>query len=836
MYPEEIKQYPAVEPKLGIKSSLPALKPLIALLFLLWKVNEEKSECAYSESNGDEIKIKEPLLKGLAKFLDTTENNITKVISDKKNPLLASQLEALIVGIQLIWKLGEISFEDTTLASSAERTGGKRFPKIVRFSSNILLLDALFKLQPDSYKAMLFSWLKDEDYTKSEELEREWLKVLQLLSEDALYKIKKADETPVVFRSFGIYTNLLKNPAQTVQIDDANENKGPSRILKNIISENLNPYLKTKGGNISANVESSTLQNYADLLDTTFRLNGNKLIEREEKDKTAEKEQTSFPLFSVEWFMERAPEYEEFRQSVEKMRADFINKFGPEELKKLKGIDLLRKIFLNGGGDSLCKTLEYKYEMLGSIKGGSSYKYPLFYSQTNHSWMSGTQHHPQQLNEEEAIILGTKMRDLLVAGAECISRKSNLTSIEEYVSLYNELNTVTEKNINKMWFLKYYQILFPEIFPPIYFQKGQEELIRRIGQAPHDNIFGRMAQIRFYANQCKIDNSTFCKIYWDTVIEQEEIANETDFPYTNSKQDGINLIVYGTPGCGKSYYVQHNLLKGYLPENIVRTTFYQDYTNTDFVGQIIPVVKEDKSVTYEFRPGPFTIALERALSKPEQSIALVIEEINRGNAPSIFGDIFQLLDRNTGASEYQITNVHIQKYLMEKLSGYKFDTIRIPANMSIVATMNTSDQNVFTLDTAFKRRWDFEKLPNVFAKDHPYKDYFVPGMDNRTWKEVVTTINEFLVSNSTELQSEDKQIGVYFVSEQLLSKKADAANDQEKKKKFAYKLLEYLWNDVAKFERANWFGDIKSLDELIQKYIDTGETVFSNAIFAPKNK
>ena len=192
MYPEEIKQYPAVEPKLGIKSSLPALKPLIALLFLLWKVNEEKSECAYSESNGDEIKIKEPLLKGLAKFLDTTENNITKVISDKKNPLLASQLEALIVGIQLIWKLGEISFEDTTLASSAERTGGKRFPKIVRFSSNILLLDALFKLQPDSYKAMLFSWLKDEDYTKSEELEREWLKVLQLLSEDALYKIKKA--------------------------------------------------------------------------------------------------------------------------------------------------------------------------------------------------------------------------------------------------------------------------------------------------------------------------------------------------------------------------------------------------------------------------------------------------------------------------------------------------------------------------------------------------------------------------------------------------------------------------------------------------------------------
>ena len=275
---------------------------------------------------------------------------------------------------------------------------------------------------------------------------------------------------------------------------------------------------------------------------------------------------------------------------------------------------------------------------------------------------------------------------------------------------------------------------------------------------------------------------------------------------------------------------------GYLPEDIVRTTFYQDYTNTDFVGQIIPVVKEDKSVTYEFRPGPFTIALERALSKPERPIALVIEEINRGNAPSIFGDIFQLLDRNNGTSEYQITNVHIQKHLMEKMPGYKFDAIRIPANMSIIATMNTSDQNVFTLDTAFKRRWNFEKLPNVFSKDHPYKNYFVPGMDSRTWEEVVTTINDFLVSNSTELQSEDKQIGVYFVSEQLLSKKADEANDQGKKKKFAYKLLEYLWNDVAKFERTNWFGDIKSLDELIKEYTEKGESVFSNAIFTPKNK
>ena len=318
-------------------------------------------------------------------------------------------------------------------------------------------------------------------------------------------------------------------------------------------------------------------------------------------------------------------------------------------------------------------------------------------------------------------------------------------------------------------------------------------------------------------------------------VDEEDMDENGAYPLFNFNKspitDGQNLIVYGTPGCGKSYYVEHTLLDGYSKENYIRTTFYQDYTNTDFVGQILPVVEGDK-VTYKFNPGPFTLALEQAIRKPNERIALVIEELNRGSAASIFGDIFQLLDRKEGVSEYGITNVNIINYLKEKFEGvYTFKEIRLPGNLSIYATMNTSDQNVFTLDTAFKRRWKFKKLINEFAKDHKFKDKYIPGADI-TWEELVNDINEYILECSSGLNSEDKQLGVYFVDENGMRKEKVDASDPEAVNAFAYKVLEYLWSDVAKFDRNKWFADgIKSLDELVKEYKEKGLEVFVDGIF-----
>ena len=173
-----------------------------------------------------------------------------------------------------------------------------------------------------------------------------------------------------------------------------------------------------------------------------------------------------------------------------------------------------------------------------------------------------------------------------------------------------------------------------------------------------------------------------------------------------SKTLGDNILLYGVPGCGKSHEIKINYCDD---DNFMeRAVFHPDYTYSDFIGQILPKVSADGKVTYEFEPGPFTRILEKAVNN-EGTYYLVVEEINRGNAPAIFGDIFQLLDRDdNGESEYGISNEAIAEYVYKD----KEKKVKIPGNLYILATMNTSDQNVFTLDTAFKRRWSMKRIEN----------------------------------------------------------------------------------------------------------------------------
>jgi len=333
------------------------------------------------------------------------------------------------------------------------------------------------------------------------------------------------------------------------------------------------------------------------------------------------------------------------------------------------------------------------------------------------------------------------------------------------------------------------------------------------------------------------------KSYQEYMDENVSLTNNEENSASSSSQKENkaskyqhNLVVYGTPGCGKSYYVENELLPNQLfvsKTNFVRTTFFPDYTNVDFVGQVLPKV-EGSNVTYVFNPGPFTLALEKARST-SAPVALVIEELNRGNASSIFGDIFQLLDRDeNNESRYEITNPNIQDYLNKQLKnqGIAFNSVRIPSNLYIVATMNTSDQNVYKLDNAFKRRWEFLKIRNSFAPNHEFKDYLIPGMENNdiTWEDLVLAINEYILDQNDVFQGEDKQVGVYFIDENSLVKKGVTISSEEesqKIRKFGDKVLEYLWDDVAKYNHEAWFSDAESLDALIDGYSREGEGVFS---------
>ncbi|MGL2741547.1 McrB family protein [Helicobacter pylori] len=284
---------------------------------------------------------------------------------------------------------------------------------------------------------------------------------------------------------------------------------------------------------------------------------------------------------------------------------------------------------------------------------------------------------------------------------------------------------------------------------------------------------------------------------------------------------GKNIILYGVPGSGKSYTLQRDYCNNSVVEKIV---FHPDYSYSDFVGQIMPSVDDSGIVSYKFNPGPFTNILKKAYHNPQTKHVLVIDEINRGNAPAIFGEIFQLLDRlkhdkdgfKKGSSEYAINNTDIANIVHNDKNA----NIRIPSNLWIIATMNTSDQNVFTLDTAFQRRFSMQLVENSFENvDDDFKNMKILDTDI-TWQKFCTTINEKIAQNNEGLSSmEDKRFGVYFVN----------IDDLKSKENFAHKVIKYLWDDVFKFDRNIIFNTIKfnTLEAVVKNFTkEKGRTQF----------
>lgn len=280
-----------------------------------------------------------------------------------------------------------------------------------------------------------------------------------------------------------------------------------------------------------------------------------------------------------------------------------------------------------------------------------------------------------------------------------------------------------------------------------------------------------------------------------------------------------NILYYGVPGVGKSYEIEQKL-KGTPEGQKERITFHPDYSYGEFVGQLLPQKKGD-SIAYEFVPGAFTRILKKALTNPDKHYYFIIEEINRGNASAIFGDVFQLLDRDdtNGESKYKIQNKDIQESLGD-IGVNMADGIYIPGNLSIYATMNTCDQNVFVLDTAFKRRWIYRYVQNPECE---YGDTLVPG-SFITWQEFLDTINEKICEAAKDSAiDEDKQLGAYFISKALLTDKEFA------KENFADKVLMYLWSDVVRFDRSILFSEnFNSFNSLRTEYMNCTPENFTN--------
>ena len=222
---------------------------------------------------------------------------------------------------------------------------------------------------------------------------------------------------------------------------------------------------------------------------------------------------------SPEWFRAEAPKYADTETEKQNLRQQFCDEFSIEKLRELSGKDLLNKIFYsdNDTNDSLCYHLEMNpvYRIFGSIKGGSAYKFGLFYHNAEQSWHTGSSQKSQELTESEAITKGTEIRDKIIEGAKIINNYVNATTIEEYENLSNELKNAAIPE--QMWIIKYYHMLYPDVIPEFYSGDWQKHVLSALNIIPHTDSIVRMGQIALFIKKCSISSIIFSNIFYGNV-------------------------------------------------------------------------------------------------------------------------------------------------------------------------------------------------------------------------------------------------------------------------------------------------------------------------------
>lgn len=283
------------------------------------------------------------------------------------------------------------------------------------------------------------------------------------------------------------------------------------------------------------------------------------------------------------------------------------------------------------------------------------------------------------------------------------------------------------------------------------------------------------SKIKAYAESKEENN---LKRYADNLLSEEELQQ----------------ILFGAPGTGKSHTL--NSYANITEQNSIRTTFHPDSDYSTFVGCYKPTKDEERGeITYDFTPQAFTNAYVAAWRDLENPFFLIIEEINRGNCAQIFGDIFQLLDRDEyGYSSYKTTpDQDLANYISKQLADTDIEDdevksgkkMQLPPNLHIWATMNTSDQSLFPIDSAFKRRWDWRYIPI----DYTDRGHFIACGDTQySWADFLQKVNDKVEAVT---QSEDKKLGYWFMGN-------GAAQKEITIDRFVSKVVFYLWNDVFK--------------------------------------
>lgn len=280
--PDNISIYDEMDLKLGIKSSLPNVKSTIALAILMWECADHPSELVYSEQNNDEIVLTEEVGQWITDYLagiceEEQIDNEALIDRLNQNQLLKSQMEALMVAFELIWKLAKVSFVETDKAASAERTGRIRYPKKLIYTLNVDIIHSLIASNESAYIRVLMSWVGFQVEVDPES-EMILTYLISSLSEGAIFKMTDGNRD-VIFNQNSVYRKLLEGN-ELVDINGDKEAKGSLRIFKSLLSEGMNPYLKYSSGSVeisSPNIER--LEDYQNELTQCFAFRQQKLLD-----------------------------------------------------------------------------------------------------------------------------------------------------------------------------------------------------------------------------------------------------------------------------------------------------------------------------------------------------------------------------------------------------------------------------------------------------------------------------------------------------------------------------------------------------------------------------
>lgn len=694
--PESAPVYDQIDLKLGIKSSLPSVKPTLALLFLMWHEMGRPSELEYATAQGNTIVLRTDIEETLYQRLHEISDGVTlEQFRDKvnNNLMFKAQLEALLVAFELVWKVAKIRFSDGR-PNSAERTGGSRFPKKVWFTLNMDLLDAVCGDDAD-YIKIFFSWL-GFDLNADNEKESNIIRFLTIISESAYYKLID-NEANVVFNLESVYKAILSH-TDAVDISGDKEAKGSLRILKSALAENLISNISVHNNAVTA-IDADALRHYADRVAVFHQLEPKVYLTTPITEPTID-----FDALRREWMDQ---DNQEFILSC----LDFMQAHGLFTDKSLETLQ----------DKEQCAVL-FRHNSLNGIL---------------------LRVNPNQPDDEQ---------------------RKDTNGNTRY---YSEKYMIAENG---------------------YFVSSEWRPDRADARKPLiDWIFALMQEIKF------------------------STGYQSEFPR--------NRILFGAPGTGKSFTLnrEKDLLLADGGE-YERVTFHPDYSYANFVGTYKPVPCKDSddkdAITYSYVPGPFmrtyVKALQNSKTDTPKPFLLVIEEINRANVAAVFGDVFQLLDRGDDeVSEYPIqASEDIKKYLAGELGGNPDDysEIRLPDNMFIWATMNSADQGVFPMDTAFKRRWDFTYLGIDDSEAGIVGKKVVLGQgDYRRiveWNALRKAINNELLTYKV---NEDKLMGPYFISKKNLPE-GEMIDPAVFTRIFKNKVIMYLFDDAAKQKRITLFG------------------------------